>query len=254
MCLIAFAHRIVPGYELVLIANRDEFLARPAAPLGWWPDNPNILAGKDLEGGGTWLGVNRKGEWTAITNYREPLPELNNPPSRGDLTRLILENNITLLGESFSLTPPADKYHGFNLLSGNKSTVRYFSNRSKGDPIGLKPRIYGVSNHLLDTPWPKVTKSKTALERAVGQGRVDFMELFEILASTEKAKEEELPHTGISQDWEKMLSSAYINAEELGYGTRMRTILTISDNGRVQICEWRRGESEPGPVFSFQRS
>lgn len=254
MCLIAFAHKIVPGYELVLIANRDEFLARPAIPLGWWPEIPEILAGKDLEGGGTWLGVNRKGEWTAITNYREPLPVLNDPPSRGNLPVLILENNLTLLLGDFPMNPSADAYHGFNLLSGNKFQIGYFSNRSGKKAAFLESGFYGLSNHLLDSPWPKVINTKAALKAAIGQGRIEFSELFEILANTEKARKEELPHTGISQEWEKLLSSAYINAEELGYGTRMRTILTISDDGLVKICEWARGESGPGPVFTFQRS
>lgn len=254
MCLIAFAHKIVPGYELILIANRDEFLDRPSLPLGWWPDNSNILAGKDLDGGGTWLGVNRNGEWTAITNYREPLPDLVDPPSRGMLTRKLLENNLTLLSGDVSQSFAADDYHGFNLLSGNQSKVGYFSNRSDQEPLILAPGFYGLSNHLLDTPWPKVLKTKEALRRVVGQGRTDFPALFEILANTEEARLDELPDTGISKDWEKLLSPAYINAEELGYGTRMQTILTISDAGQVQMCEWIRGKEEPGSIFSFQRS
>lgn len=253
MCLIVFANRVVPGYELILIANRDEFLKRSTAPLDWWPDHPGILAGKDLIGGGTWLGVNRKGEWTAITNYREPLPDFPNPPSRGILTRNILENNLTLLSGSVFMNPPPEDYHGFNLLEGNRSGVGYLSNRSELGPSLLIPGIYGLSNHLLDTPWPKVQKTKAAFKKAVGQGRVDFAELFDILGDSEEAGGEELPQTGVPPQWEKVLSAAYINAEELGYGTRLRTILTISDTGLVQMCEWARGVEEPSQRFSFQR-
>lgn len=253
MCLIVFANRVVPGYELILIANRDEFLKRPTASLDWWPDHPSILAGKDLVGRGTWLGVNRKGEWTAITNYREPLPDIPNPPSRGILTKNILENNLTLLSGDFVLNPPPEAYHGFNLLEGNRSSVGYLSNRSEQAPSALLPGIYGLSNHLLDTPWPKVQKTKAAFEQAVGQGRVDFPQLFNILGNNEEARTDELPDTGLTSDLEKVLSAAYINAEELGYGTRLRTILTISDTGQVRMCEWARGAEEPGQLFAFQR-
>lgn len=254
MCLIAFAHRVVPGYELVLIANRDEFLARPTAPLDWWPDHPQLLAGKDLVGGGTWLGVNLQGTWTAITNYREPLPPLNDPPSRGNLTKNLLVNNLTLLSGDFSEHLNLEAYHGFNLLSGDRSGVGYLSNRNDQPTVSLEPGFYGLSNHLLNSPWPKVKKTKAAFRTAVGQGCIDFSQLFELLADTEKARIEELPNTGVPQEWEEILSSAYINAEHVGYGTRIRTILTISDLGKVQICEWRRGEAKPGEIFTFMRS
>lgn len=254
MCLIAFAHRVVPGYELVLIANRDEFLVRPTAPLAWWTDHSHILAGKDLVGGGTWLGINRQGIWTAITNYREPIPALNDPPSRGNLTKNLLVNNLTVLSSDFYKNRNLETYHGFNLLSGDHSGVEYLSNRSGQSTVSLDPGFYGLSNHLLDSPWPKVVKTKSAFKKAVGQGSIDFSELFEILADTEKARSEELPNTGVSKEWEELLSPAYINAEELGYGTRIRTILTISDRGEVQMCEWRRGEAKAGKVFTFTRS
>lgn len=253
MCLIVFAHRVVPGYELVLIANRDEFLERPTRRLGWW-EGEEILAGKDLVAGGTWLGVNRAGVWTALTNFRELFRAESGAPSRGFLTHQILRENLTLLSDNFILPTGLDRYTGFNLLYGGSGRAGYVSNRTTDSYPVLQPGIYGLSNASLDTPWPKVEITKGRFTAAVQNGRVEEEELFNILGDQNLAPDGKLPNTGVGYQWEKKLSAVYIDAPEQTYGTRLRTILTIRNDGLVKMVEWGRGEDAPSASFEFFRT
>ena len=172
MCLIVFAHRVVPGYELVLIANRDEFLERPTRRLQWW-EGEEILAGKDLVAGGTWLGVNRAGAWTALTNVREIREVAPGTPSRGFLTCSILKENLTPLSGGFQLPESLESYAGINLIYGNRRTAGFVSNRGEEPSQGLAPGVFGLSNASLDTPWPKVELTKARFTKLIQEGRVE---------------------------------------------------------------------------------
>ncbi len=251
MCLIVFAHQTVPGYPLVLIANRDEFLNRPAAPLGWWEEHPDLLAGKDLSGGGTWLGVNRRGKWAALTNYRDPKLEREGRPTRGTLVLECLLDNLTPFGSSENRSVHMDQYNGFNLLTGNTQELSYLSNQSPASPYTLNPGIYGVSNHLIDTPWPKVSRTKERFRALIadGVGEASTENLAKIMFDRTKAPVEELPDTGIGFELELAISSPFIDLSY--YGTRATTVLLIREDGLVKMQEWGRGETSPGPMFEF---
>jgi len=167
MCLILFAHRAAPGYALVLAANRDEFFSRPTGPAGYWTDAPHVLAGRDLEKGGTWLGVTRDGRWAAITNYRDGSRPETGSRSRGELVARYLSEGSTAMSYAAAVASAAAEYHGFNLLVGDAKGVHYVSNRVARAQV-LEPGIYGLSNHLLDTPWPKVERGKREMEALLG--------------------------------------------------------------------------------------
>ena len=255
MCLIVFGHRSVPGYQLVLAANRDEFLARPTAKLGWWEDDPNILAGRDLNGGGTWLGVNKRGQWAALTNYRDMATTKAVAPSRGDLPIIFLKENLTVLSGLERVAPAMDAYNGFNLLMGNIGEIGYLSNMADSpQPQILSEGFYGLSNHLLNTPWTKVTNTLATFTEIVKDGSIDEAALFAMLGDQRLAPDDELPETGIGYEMEKLLSAAYITVDSRQYGTRVRTLLSIRDDGLVNMVEWERGEPEPGVRFSFMAS
>jgi uncharacterized protein with NRDE domain len=166
MCLILFAYQRHPRYRLILAANRDEFYARPTAPLGFWADHPQVLAGRDLEQKGTWLGVTRGGRLAAITNYRDPQAIKPNAPSRGHLVSDFLKGSIPPLDYLQDISASAARYSGFNLLVGDPSGLFYFSNHG-AVMCRLAPGLYGLSNGLLDIPWPKVDQGKQALAALV---------------------------------------------------------------------------------------
>ncbi len=254
MCLIVFAYRAVPGQELVLLANRDEFLHRPAIRMSWWDHQPQVLAGRDLEAGGTWMGINRRGSWSAITNYREPGRMIPNAPSRGHLVSSYLEENITPLSFVNSVAKSADRYNGYNLLCGAGEELVYFSNRNGKEPQRLRPGIYGLSNAFLDTPWPKVEKAKRQFYEATKEGRVVQADLQSIMRDTDPAPDPELPHTGVPPEVEKGLSSPFIHIPSMNYGTRLTTLLTISDVGDIQMTEWGRTAHDSVMSYRFHRT
>ncbi len=226
MCLIAIAYRVHPRYPLIIAANRDEFLERPTAPMHYWADAPNILAGRDLKAGGTWSGITRNGRFAAITNYRDFNRKVKNGPSRGLLVRTALENPIL----------PADtsELDGFNLIYGHWEEL-YYHNNITGHDVPLKPGIHGLSNALLNTPWPKVVRAKAAMERIISSPDPQINDLFELLADGTPAEESLLPDTGIGLDWEKKLSSVRIIMD--GYGTRCSTVVLIDHNGMARLEE-----------------
>ena len=234
MCLIVLAYNVHPLYRLILAANRDEFYERPSAPADFWEDQPQVLAGRDLKEGGTWLGITRRGKFAAITNYRDPASWKNNAPSRGKLVRRYISGSQDAENYIKKISSQADKYNGFNLILREGSDLFVFSNR--GEKLKLKPGIYALSNHLLNTPWPKVSRSKKLLKAALEKKGDELEEaLFVLLADRHIPADNRLPATGIGLEWERVLSSIFITSP--GYGTRSSTILLIGKNSRVRFVE-----------------
>jgi uncharacterized protein with NRDE domain len=236
MCLILLAAHMHSAYPLVLAANRDERYDRPAAPAAWWSDAPGVLAGRDLEGRGTWMGVARDGRWAAVTNVREPsVPQRPDAPSRGWLVSGFLSGAWTAEAYLASLAPRADEWNGFNLLVGDAGDAWWLSNRAPG-PVRIEPGVHGLSNALLDTPWPKVERGRDDLARILA-GPEDEIEpsLFRTLALRDPAPDDRLPDTGVGLDAERALSSLFISSP--AYGTRASTVLRIRRDRRVFFTE-----------------
>ena len=251
MCLIVFAHQTVPDYRLILLANRDEFLDRPAERMKWWQD-PEILAGRDVKGGGTWLGFTKRGSWAAITNYRDTRLPQKTETTRGDLPLILLKENLTSLRSLENLAPSMHTYSPCNLLYGDETGVAYLHNVDpEVSPRQLSPGIYGLSNHLLDTPWPKVRRTLAGFRQAIDKGDLDPMSLLGIMGDTTTAPDDELPYTGLPQYLEKAVSAPFITVDQPRYGTRVRTLLMIRDSGDVTVMEWGRDEEAPGVVVDF---
>jgi uncharacterized protein with NRDE domain len=234
MCLILFAWKMHENFPLILTANRDEFYERPTAPAAFWEDAPGLLAGRDLRERGTWLGITRKGRLAALTNYRDPATLKDGAPSRGKLVSDFLRGRRTPEAYFHWLSPRAARYNGFSLLVGNPDELYFFSNR--GAQVRLLPGIHGTSNHLLDTPWPKVERGKQALGELLGRGKAPSPEaLLDLLADRSRPPDDRLPATGVGLEWERILSPLFI--ESPVYGTRSSTVLIIDRKGRVTFVE-----------------
>jgi uncharacterized protein with NRDE domain len=248
MCLAVIALDAHLQYRIVIAANRDEFHARPAAPAHWWASG--MLAGQDLIGGGAWFGVSRSGRWALVTNYREGIPRDPDAPSRGNLvTGALLDPSPPLLCAA-AIARDGARYHGFSLLvgdsigqegsdprpslPGDRSTAAYVSNRASG-AIALPAGIHGLSNHLLETPWPKLVRSKARLADALDGQALDTAAAFALLADREPADDATLPATGVSRERERMLSSAFIASPD--YGTRCSTVFTLARDGSANFVE-----------------
>ncbi len=241
MCLILFAYQSHPRHPLLLAANRDEFYVRPTAPMAYWEDVPELLAGRDLQAGGTWLGITRGRRFAAITNYRDPRSVLPNAPSRGHLVSDFLKSRES--GQTYleRLLPRGSAYNGFNLLLWDGKELLYYSNQNSS-PQALQPGIYGLSNHLLNTPWPKVERGRRKLGALLEEGAVPSTEdLLGLLEDRTRATDEALPNTGVSLAWERMLSPLFIESPD--YGTRSSTILRVDQQGKVTVAEktWDNG-------------
>jgi uncharacterized protein with NRDE domain len=228
MCLILLALDTHPDYSLIVAANRDEFYERPTAPAAFWDDAPSVLAGRDLKAGGTWLGIDRHGRLAAVTNYRQGQREPEAPRSRGHLVSDYLTAAIDGRDHVARVERDAALYNGFNLIAGDAGALFYFSNR-EGRARALGRGVYGLSNHLLDSPWPKVTSGKTGLTALLaGDGEL-IPDLFALLADRRPATDDLLPRTGVSAEWERLLSSAFIASKE--YGTRSSTVVLVGRDG-----------------------
>ena len=234
MCLILVAWRAHPDYPLVLAANRDEFHARPSASAAWWPEQPSLLAGRDLSAGGTWLGVTADGRFAALTNYRDPARALPAAPSRGGLVPATLARALPVAQRLRQLRGTAQLYNGFNLIFSDGAQLACFESVPGRHQL-LRAGVYGLSNHLLDTPWPKVSNAKSALAAALLQ-LPDEAALLALLRDERQAEDAQLPRTGVSLAWERLLSSAFIRADD--YGTRCSTIVLMNAGGRVRFLEW----------------
>lgn len=237
MCLILLAWQAHPRYPLVVAANRDEFFARPTAGMAFWRESPRILAGRDLSGGGTWLGVTRDGRFAALTNYRDPAAVKAEAPSRGELVSRFLREDMAPADYGAELERIGEGYNGFNLLFGTlarpEPELRYYSNRSSRSGA-LSPGLYGLSNHLLDTPWPKVAQGKSALAQALA-ALPDEAPLMALLRDEAIAADEDLPRTGVSLEWERLLSAAFVRSPD--YGTRSANTLVLQNDGDLRVTE-----------------
>ncbi|WP_026564587.1 NRDE family protein [Bacillus sp. UNC41MFS5] len=235
MCLILFAYQVHPIYKLIVAANRDEFLGRPTSPVHFWEDRPDILAGRDLEKMGTWMGVTTTGRFAALTNYRDPKEATDGKRSRGELVAEALKHKGNVEDYMKDLGERKDLYPGYNLLAGDGNELYYFSN--KGQELQkIVPGIYGVSNHLLNTDWPKVQKGKAGMSNII-KGKPEEMTetLLALLQNEDQAPDELLPNTGVSLEWERRLSPLFIKSEN--YGTRSSTVLLMSSK-EIQYAEW----------------
>lgn len=253
MCLALLAYHTHPRYRLILAANRDEFYRRPTAAAAFWEDDPNVLAGRDLEKGGTWLGVTRTGRVALVTNYREGGTSRADARSRGLLVSNYLQSSERPVEYVEKLKPDEREYNGYNLVAGNCDELYYHSNRSR-DIRRLREGVYGLSNHLLDTPWPKVRRSKETLFGLLDQdGRALIDGLFDMLADHSRPEDGQLPDTGIGIQWERLLSAAFIASPD--YGTRSSTIVLIDKTGRGAFIERSFGPGgSPGDTVEIEFS
>lgn len=227
MCLIVFAWQVIPGMPLLAAGNRDEFYDRPTQPANWWNDYPHIYAGRDLRGGGTWLGITRDGRFAAITNFRAPSQMRADAPSRGKLVANYLAGQASPEEYIEQIAKDAHHFNGFNLLVGTREKLIWFSNAGADDERNgkpLAPGIYGLSNGLLDSPWPKVVRTKAQLASLLCQGAPEDA-YFEMLTDTTRASDCRLPRTGVPIEWERVLSAACIESPE--YGTRASTVVRL---------------------------
>lgn len=234
MCTLLLAYRAHPEYRLVIAANRDEYYRRPTAPAQFWDDAPHIFAGRDLVHGGTWLGVTRTGRVAALTNYRDPSDLHRHGPSRGRLVSGFLEEDIAAQAYVDRLRASTVAYGGYNLLLGDGEDLLCYSNKSDRT-IRIEPGIHGLSNHLMDTPWPKVRRGKEGLARILAGDRFVPEDLFALLADGSHPPDEELPDTGVGIDLERLLSPVFIKSAE--YGTRCSTVLLVDHGGKVTFIE-----------------
>ena len=244
MCLAAFALNAHPRFPLVIAANRDEFFYRAAAPMAWWPDRPDILAGRDLSAGGTWFGLTRTGRLALLTNVREPARQVADAPSRGALVVDWLDSHLDAVGFAAALRPG---YNGFNLVTADLRHDRWhwMSNRAPA-ALALAPGLHALSNASLDTPWPKTTGLKVALAAALDDAS-DATELagqlFTALADGAPAPDDQLPDTGVGLDRERLLSPRFVRMPDPAqpglavYGTRCATVLIREMDGTTHVIE-----------------
>ncbi len=206
MCLILFAYQVHPVHKLIVAANRDETYQRPTAPVHFWEDSPEILAGRDLEKMGTWMGVTKSGRFAALTNYRDPKEISAGKQSRGELVSGALKYNGNLKTYMENLVEKNSLYPGYNLLAGDRDNLYYYSN--KGSHLQkLEPGIYGLSNHLLNTDWPKVHIGKEGLSKIINGSQDHLVEdLLTLLQNADQAPDELLPNTGVPFELERILS------------------------------------------------
>ena len=254
MCLILFSYRLHPDYRLILAANRDEFYNRPTAPLAYWSEHPEVLAGRDLKANGTWLGVTRTGRLAAITNYREPAVQIDKAPSRGGLISDFLTGNTSPESYLNAVSKKSSAYNGYNLIAGDRSGLFYYSNRASS-VRQLPPGLYGISNHLIDTAWPKIQRGKRLLQGQLsGREKLDVEKIWEILADRSLPADDQLPDTGVGLVWERILSPLFISSPD--YGTRSSSIVLMEYSGLTTFMERTfnndAGATAPGDTVTYR--
>jgi len=248
MCLIIIAIDTHPEYPLVIAANRDEYYHRPTAPLAFWDDMPDVLAGRDLAGGGTWLGVSRTGRIAAVTNYRDPAHQDPDARSRGLLITRFLEGGTPADVYFKNLMDAGENYNGFNLVAGDMGRLWWMSNISN-EIKELTPDISGISNRLLNTPWPKLEKAKTRLRSVLASGSIiDVENIFSLLTDTAAPEDAQLPDTGVGLEWERMLSPIFVASDI--YGTRSSSVILYHHSGKLTFWErtWQVPRPRPTPI------
>lgn len=239
MCLAVLAFHALPQTPVLIAANRDEFHARPTLAAAQWSDAPGVYAGRDARAGGTWMGVTDTGRFAVVTNFREPGRVIENAPSRGELVEQYLRGTTPPDQYLAMLHERAQAYNGFNLVLGTLTQTWYLSNRDSA-PRQLAPGIYALSNHLLDTPWPKLARTKAAFTEVLRHPhQPDVAALFAALADKEPADDADLPETGLSLERERLLSSPFIVSPD--YGTRSSCVIALHHNGQGELHERRFG-------------
>lgn len=237
MCLIALAWRAVPGYALVVAANRDEYHARPTAPAAFWHDVPDLFAGRDLQDGGTWMGVHRAGRFAALTNHRNPALVRGAPRSRGHLVAGFLDADAAPCDYAARVGDARSQYNGFNLLTGDLDTLWYAASHDD-PPAAVDPGFHALSNARLDTPWPKATGLVRDLEQAVRHRPEEdclVTRLLDALADRDPPPDALLPDTGIGIERERRLGSRRI--VDPVYGTRSSAVLLLRGDGSMRYDE-----------------
>lgn len=252
MCLIGFHINDHPTYKLIVAANRDEFFKRPTEKASFWEDYPSLLAGRDLVQMGTWLGITKSGRFAALTNYRKLDDHDDTKASRGEIVSNFLIENIDAESYLQSLKEERNKYNGFNTIVGTVDELYYYGNY-QSQIVKLTDGTHALSNHLLNTPWPKVTQIKSLLHDYVKQHeQLDYNELFNILKREDIAHDDDLPNTGVGLQLERTLSPIFIKSD--GYGTRSSTVILVTHNNDVQFFErtYSSDTSYEEVQFSFQ--
>jgi uncharacterized protein with NRDE domain len=236
MCLIIFAKNKHPKYKLIIAANRDEFFSRSTLVADFWEEDRSILGGRDVQSGGTWFGINKNGRFIAITNYRDPKNEKKEAKSRGELSKKFLSQNLNVSDFLADVSKDRYKYNGFNLLlsDDNFENLYHYSNVTDVS-MKIDDGIHGLSNHLLDSPWPKIQKGKKSLKSILQSDSINSAEIFTMLKNGTEAPDNSLPGTGISYDLEKKLSPVFISLK--GYGTRCSTALIVDASGQLSFQE-----------------
>ena len=250
MCLVTFALDVHPRHRLVLAGNRDERFDRPAAALGRWPDAPAVVAGRDLEAGGTWLGAADGGRWAVLTNVRDPAHPRPSTRSRGALPADFLTGSAGARRYAADVHARRDAFDGFNLVVGDADGAFVVSTRAEA-VAELGPGVYGLSNDRLDTPWPKVTRARVALRAALDADPVPLAALLDVLDDTRQSPDADLPDTGVGVEWERVLSPVRIVAG--GYGTRVSTALVLDRGGGGRVAErtWN-ADGSPGATVRLE--
>jgi uncharacterized protein with NRDE domain len=239
MCLILFAHQAHPDFPLILAANRDEAFSRPAAPAGFWDDAPHVCAGRDLLRGGSWLGITRTGRIAAVTNFRDPTAPRDAPLSRGELVRGYLAGAADAEEYLRKVHARGSQYNGFIAIAGNIDRLYWLSNRGPGVEAVARG-VHGLSNHLLDTPWPKIQRARQTMTSLLAAGEAELVaRLFDVLSDRTQAPDHELPDTGVGLQRERELSSIFVTGER--YGTRASTLILVHRRGSVLLVERSHG-------------
>lgn len=236
MCLIVVAWQARDDLPLIVAANRDEWRDRPAEPARWWDGEPGLLAGRDLQAGGTWMGVTRTGRFAAVTNFRDPAERRSTALSRGGLVTGYLRDTRPPAGFLAALAPTVSGYNGFNLILGDGESLWYFGSR-EGNARAIEPGVHALSNHLLDEPWPKVVKGREAMQAALHDAD-PAPRLFDALSDVDAPADTALPDTGVGVAWERRLSRALITGAD--YGTRCSTVVSFDMRGKAVFEERTR--------------
>jgi uncharacterized protein with NRDE domain len=236
MCLIAIAWQARRDLPLMVAANRDEWRERPSKAAHWWPERTDLLAGRDLQAGGTWMGITRGGRFAAVTNFRDPSDKRSTARSRGTLVTEFLLGNDTPARFLANLSPRSHEYSAFNIIVGDGVSLFYFGSR-EGQPRAIEPGVHAISNHLLDEPWPKVVAAKIAMNQALDD-RDPVGVLFGMLSDEARPSDDELPKTGVALEWERRLGAALITGKD--YGTRASTVLAVTNHGETIFEERTR--------------
>jgi uncharacterized protein with NRDE domain len=252
MCLILIAHDVHPQYSLIIAANRDEFYDRPTAPAGYWQDMPSTVGGRDLQKGGTWMATSGEGRLAGLTNFRNPRLNMDDAPSRGELTTEFVNSDVGIDKYCESLKPRDSEFNGFTLLLGSRSELKSYSNRTGIVDIGKG--IFGLSNGAFDAPWPKVLRGKQLLAKALKlTGEEMTGALLEVLKDRTQPEDSELPETGVGLDFERVLAPIFIASP--AYGTRSSSVVLFSRDGHISFAEQTFCKGLPDGdlrVFDFQ--